>query len=250
MAGANVSDVAITCETNPPDTYTVGGTVSGLAGSGLVLQNNGGDDLAITGNGGFTFATALADGSAYTVLVKTHPSDPDQTCTVSNGSGSLSGTNVNDVSVTCVTLALFLINPGLNDAWYNPATAGQGFFIIVFADVDYMFLAWFTYDTERPPEDVMAHLGEPGHRWLTAQGPYDGDTATLDVYLTEGGVFDMAEPPAVTGKDPIGTITIVWSDCENGVLTYDIDPPGVSGEIPIKRIVPDNVALCEALAAE
>ena len=67
------------------------------------------------------------------------------------------------------------------------------------------------------------------------------------MYLTEGGVFDMAEPPAITGGAPIGTVTIVWSDCENGLLTYDIDPPGVSGEIPIKRIVLDNVALCEVL---
>jgi len=52
----------------------------------------------------------------------------------------------------------------------------------------------------------------------------------------------------VTDVDhPIGTITIVWHDCEHGTLTYDIDPPGVSGEIPIRRIVPDNAALCEAL---
>ncbi len=66
------------------------------------------------------------------------------------------------------------------------------------------------------------------------------------MFNTTGGVFDSAEPEAVTGES-IGTITIVWSDCENGVLTYDIDPPGVRGEIPIKRIVPDNLALCEAL---
>ncbi len=145
--------------------------------------------------------------------------------------------------------AAFTINPGLNDAWFNPLTDGQGFLIMVFPDTGLMFVAWFTYDVERPPPDVTALLGEPGHRWLTALGPFEGDTATLDVYLTQGGVFDMAEPPAVTG-DPSGTLTIVWSDCENGVLTYDIDPPGVMGEIPIKRIVADNVALCQALAEQ
>jgi len=33
-------------------------------------------------------------------------------------------------------------------------------------------MAWFTHDTERPDTGVEAILGEPGHRWLTAQGPY------------------------------------------------------------------------------
>jgi hypothetical protein len=83
--------------------YTIGGTVSGLEGSGLVLQNNGGDDLSISGNGSFTFATALDDLSSYTVTVLTQPIQPDQTCSVFNGSGTLAGDDVIDVSVSCVT---------------------------------------------------------------------------------------------------------------------------------------------------
>jgi len=100
LAGADVTDVQVTCAT---DTFTVGGTVSGLAGSGLVLQNNGGDDLAIAADGGFTFATALADQSSYEVTVATQPDDPVQTCTVANGSGTLAGADVTDVQVTCAT---------------------------------------------------------------------------------------------------------------------------------------------------
>jgi len=80
---------------------SVGGTVSGLEGSGLVLQNNGGDDLAISGNGGFTFATALADGSDYAVTVKNQPSAPAQQCTVSNGTGTISSAAVSNVGVNC-----------------------------------------------------------------------------------------------------------------------------------------------------
>jgi len=144
----------------------------------------------------------------------------------------------------------FAINAGLNDAWFESSTPGQGFLIIVFPNIGQVFLAWFTFDTERPDDDT-AMLGESSHRWLTAQGPYDGNTANLTVYLTEGGVFDAADPPAVTNVvDPVGTITIVWEDCETGTLTYDLDPPGVQGQIPIRRIVPDNVALCEELAAQ
>jgi hypothetical protein len=141
----------------------------------------------------------------------------------------------------------FQINPGLNDAWYNPATSGQGFLITVFPDIGQMFVAWFTFDIERPPEDVEAILGEPGHRWLTAQGPYDGDTAELTIFVTEGGVFDAAEPPANNDGVGDGTMTIEFADCTQGIVSYEMSSPSVSGEIPIQRIVNDNAALCESL---
>ncbi len=141
----------------------------------------------------------------------------------------------------------FTINAGLNDAWYNPATQGQGFLFTVFPDIRQMFLAWFTFDTERPPEDVIAMLGEPGHRWLTAQGIYEGGTATLTIYLTEGGVFDAAVPAASTDPTGDGAMTIEFADCTQGLINYEITSLGISGEIPIQRLTPDNVALCEAL---
>jgi glucose/arabinose dehydrogenase len=140
----------------------------------------------------------------------------------------------------------FTINPGMNDAWYDRETDGQGFLISVFEESGLVFLAWFTYDLERPPEDVTAILGEPGHRWLTAQGGFAGNTAMLDIYVTSGGVFDAPEPaPGPPVKD--GTMTIVWEDCHSAVLSYEITSLGLVGEIPLERIVPDNAALCEAL---
>lgn len=141
----------------------------------------------------------------------------------------------------------FLINPGINDAWYNPATVGQGFLITVFPDIKQVFLAWFTFDLERPPEDVTAMLGEPGHRWLTARGPYEGDTANLTVFVTEGGVFDSGEPPTTTDPAGDGTITLQFADCENGLIDYSITSVNRSGRIPIERITLDNVPLCESL---
>jgi formylglycine-generating enzyme required for sulfatase activity len=142
------------------------------------------------------------------------------------------------------------INAGLNDAWYNPATNGQGFLITVFPEIKQMFLAWFTYDTERPPEDVSAMLGEPGHRWLTAQGPYIGDTANLTIFATKGGVFDSAEPTTTTDPAGDGSLILEFSDCENGMVNYEITSLGITGEIPIQRIALDNIALCESLGAQ
>ena len=87
----------------PAPTYAVGGTASGLAGE-LVLQNNGGDNLALSANGAYTFATTLAAGSAYNVTVLTQPAG--QTCTVSNAAGNVDASNVANVDIACVN------NPG------------------------------------------------------------------------------------------------------------------------------------------
>src|SRR5690349_11621453 len=84
-----------------PAGFTVGGTVSGLTGTGLVLQNSGGNNLTITGNGAFTFTQSVQTNSSYAVTVSTQPSNPAQTCSVSSGSGTVSGANVTNVSVTC-----------------------------------------------------------------------------------------------------------------------------------------------------
>lgn len=82
-------------------TYTVGGNVTGLAsGESLVLQNNGGDDLMVTANGAFTFVTALADGAAYDVTVKTQPASNLCIADVPNGTVSSAVT----VNVTCVAV--------------------------------------------------------------------------------------------------------------------------------------------------
>ncbi|WP_132000263.1 FG-GAP repeat protein, partial [Dokdonella fugitiva] len=79
--------------------HAVQAAVSGLAGTGLVLRNNGGDDLAIAADGSHAFATLLADGSPYAVTVATQPTNPPQTCTVSggdndDGSGTMAGAPV------------------------------------------------------------------------------------------------------------------------------------------------------------
>jgi len=91
--------------TPPPDTnLTVGGSVSGLSGSGLVLQLNGATDLPVSANGSFHFPKPLTKGSAYAVTVKSSPSSPvKQTCAVNQGSGTVGGAAVNHIAVTCIT---------------------------------------------------------------------------------------------------------------------------------------------------
>jgi 6-phosphogluconolactonase len=86
-----------------PAPVTIGGTVSGLAGSGLVLADNGSTHLTVSGNGAFTFASKIPVGSAYSMSVVTEPTSPSQSCVVANGSGHAGSSNVTNISVTCTT---------------------------------------------------------------------------------------------------------------------------------------------------
>jgi hypothetical protein len=79
--------------------YNIGGTVSGLSGSGLVLQDDSVDDLTVSSDGAFTFSEKVAQGTGYSVTVLTQPSNPPQNCAVANGSGTATA-NIANVQVT------------------------------------------------------------------------------------------------------------------------------------------------------
>ena len=85
----------------PLATYSIGGTVSGLSGSGLVLSLNGTSSLPVAANGAFTFTQELGEGESYAVTVAVQPADPAQTCTVANGTGTVGTVDVTNVAVTC-----------------------------------------------------------------------------------------------------------------------------------------------------
>jgi hypothetical protein len=142
----------------------------------------------------------------------------------------------------------FELNAGLNDAWFDPDTDGQGFLITVFPDLGSASLAWFTYDTELPSDDARANLGDPGHRWLTATGPILDNRVVMDIEMTSGGLFDM--PTDIQRTDPPGSdgqVILTFTSCNSGTVEYDIPSINRQGTVPIQRVVGDNVALCEAL---
>lgn len=85
-----------------PVVVSVGGVITGLvAGESVVLQNNGGDNLPVTADGNFAFSTPLTSGSSYAVTVLTQPGPISESCTVSNGTGTVGVTDVTNVAVTC-----------------------------------------------------------------------------------------------------------------------------------------------------
>jgi hypothetical protein len=92
-------------------TFSIGGTITGLTAAGLVLQNNTADDLTVaSGATSFTFATKVS--GAYSVTVKTQPTD-GKFCIVSNGNGTAS-TAVTNVTIRCNILMGGSVRTALN----------------------------------------------------------------------------------------------------------------------------------------
>ncbi len=105
---ANVTNANITCSTN---TFTIGGTISGLVSTQQVtLNNNGGNPLTVTvaDGGNFTFTTPIAYNTGYAVTVGTQPTA--EFCRITNGTGTNVTANVTTVSVSCRPATAYVAN--------------------------------------------------------------------------------------------------------------------------------------------
>ncbi|PYT79033.1 MAG: hypothetical protein DMG40_17855 [Acidobacteria bacterium] len=131
------------------------------------MQDNGADDLTVTGTGtvSFTFATPLLGGASYAVTVKTQPSNPVQTCTVSNGTGTIVG-SVATVQVSCTqpkypiggTVVGLIVGSG--DTLELQDNAGDNLFVT--GDVDFTFPTTFTYGTTYSVDVFLDPTIQPG----------------------------------------------------------------------------------------
>lgn len=107
VGGVNPVGIGITCI----NSYTVGGLITGLATTGLVVQLNGGARKIIPSNAtSFSFSTGLVAGANYMITVSGQPES--QTCLVLNPSGTIVSSNINGVVVSCTPVPLIWDNAG------------------------------------------------------------------------------------------------------------------------------------------
>ena len=80
----------------------ISGTAINVTKPGLVLTNNGGDDLAVDASGRFTFSKLVDTDAGYNVQVKSVPTNVEkkEDCIVIRGSGK-AVFSVSDIEVIC-----------------------------------------------------------------------------------------------------------------------------------------------------
>ena len=90
--------------TNPTTavTYSLNVNITGLVGA-VVLQNNGADNLTINLNGSASFTTQVASGANYAISILIQPSGSN--CILGNSSGTVTGSNITNISVICTVNA-------------------------------------------------------------------------------------------------------------------------------------------------
>lgn len=117
VEGSDITSVGVTCSTKA---YAVGGTVTGYAGSGLVLTNGGVDDEPISADGHFVFDSLVASGASYAVDVKQQPNGPHQRCVIGNGAGTVVDAPVATITVTCKDVAYVDVAHGSDSSTGGP----------------------------------------------------------------------------------------------------------------------------------
>lgn len=87
-------------------TYTLGGSISGLTNSGLVIIN-GDQTLSPSPSAtSFTFPTRLTSGTNYAVQINATPSG--LSCSVANGTGAVSTGDVSSIAIICLPVETVL----------------------------------------------------------------------------------------------------------------------------------------------
>ena len=170
-----------------------------------------------------SFGSASSIGSTLTLTVDSTATAGTSTVKVTGTSGSL--THSVSVSLTVTAVApTFSITPGISGLWYNAAESGQGFDVQVIGGNN-IIAVWYVFDANG------------NNFWLTAQGTYTGNTATLDVTQTSGGDFPPNFDQTKITHTPWGTFNLTFTDCNTGTAEWTPTVSGfTAGSLSITRL--------------
>jgi len=231
-----------------PPAYTVGGTISGLAGSGLTFFRNG-SSIGRGANGTYPDLGMgpLLAGQAYDITVIVQPTSPSQTCTVSNGTGTIGNANVTNVQVTCKTNAtrfVYVANDGSNSisTYTIDATTGA-------------LTAVATLSVSAGTPHFLAVNPQRGYLYMTNGGSndvsvYAVDAASGALTAVNGSPFPTGSNPSSVTIHPSGALVYVTNQTDGTISAYSQDPasgaliavagsPFTMGSNPVSVAIPD-----------
>lgn len=174
--------------------YVVGGLVTGLAGTGLVLDLNGIESLPVAANGTFTFSTRLAQGAAVNITVHTLPSSPSQLCTIAGGTSVMPNGADMSALISCSTPTA-----GATGEILFSSTGGDAVSHIFVLDLDHSTILPLTSGAH----DDNSPRWSPDHTRIAFLR--DGDASSAGVWVMH------ADGSQVARVSPISYGGIAWS---------------------------------------
>jgi len=236
------------CKKSSTPNYTVSVTVSGLQGTGMVLQmnyvNSSNQPLAgnipALANGVVTFLDQLQTNETYTVSVLNPPGSPYQNCTFTNPSGTIAGANVSNITLSCANVGFaYLVNSAANSI--NPyvidlssgSLASSGSPVATGTTPSAFALSStgrYAYAVNFADSTISAYLGNTVTGLLLSAGGAIGT----------GSSASQVTNPAGVAVDPLGKFVYVTNSATNSVAGFVINsasaaltcPGGTAGVCP------------------
>lgn len=223
-----VTNVTVTCA----DTFTLGGTLSGLGMAKTVVLDNGSEQLTLSSNGSWQFLTPVS--GMYSVTVATQPQG--QTCTIQNATGTAT-MNVGNVTVTCAGAGpagrdttfgtngyLTVAQTANGDGWQAMVINPDGTMVLAgFAEPVMGSTQWLVSKVTASGA-IDTTFGASGHRLITkATGPEQAYAIARDSmgrYLVAGALRGTTDLDlGVARLTAAGVLDTTFGT--NGVATFD-----------------------------
>lgn len=126
-----------------------------------------------------------------------------------------------------VTQSSTSVDGYMSGNWYDPVRSGQGIQLEITDQNNTALAVWFVFGPDG------------GQNWIYAQGTYDTTkaTVTLPATMKTGARFPPLFKPSDVQTTSWGTITLAFTDCNNGTLSWNSTFPGYGiGSMTLSRL--------------
>ena len=184
-------------------------------GSGAVLVET--DANGVARSGSYSAGTSLG---SYEVVARVWSLSSQRNRDVLKGGDT-------PVAYFAVTQSSTSVDGYMSGNWYDLTRSGQGV-QLEFTDQNNTAIAiWFVFGPDG------------GQNWIYAQGTYDSSKAsvTLPATIKTGARFLPLFIPSDVQSTPWGSVTLAFTDCNNGTLSWNSTLPGYGiGSMPLSRL--------------
>jgi uncharacterized protein YjdB len=215
----------------PPNlvqTYSVGGTVTGVSGSSIIIQNNGSDSLVLSADGSFNFESQLTTGDAYSVSVAQSLTNPNITCYVSGASGLVSTSDIESVSIICPSLQRIEISSNYSSI----STDGEIEFYLtgiysysIVRDLT-PYASWSSADESLASVDASGVMSPVADGLVSIRANYRGQNASKAVTINSATISSISITPPSASLTSGGLLdfraTGIYSDGSTRDLTRKV----------------------------